>query len=172
MSAGGKRGYKKDGMRMYTVCGGNKKENVSPLLPPPEWRAEEGSVSSNTPTPPRTAETGGGPISGGAFADTIYNSDDVSLALANGTIADPMSGNDKAVATNIQLAGTKAGNYALAQPTDVKVNITGNAPGEYMIAFDLNYESAGTPPGKRVPPTKDLSVAMLIDSPLGCCSHL
>lgn len=62
-------------------------------------------------------------LSGGTLTGILYN-DDVSFDLGTGTVTDYAAGNDKPVAANIILTGTKAGNYTLKQPQDITVTIS------------------------------------------------
>ena len=60
----------------------------------------------------------------GGTLNGVLNGDDVSFVLGSGAMADRFAGTDKAVTTQIELAGDAAGNYVLVQPTDLKVTIT------------------------------------------------
>lgn len=59
----------------------------------------------------------------GGTLNGVLDDDDVSFVLANGVVADRFDGTDKAVITQIKLAGEAAGNYVLVQPDDFKVTI-------------------------------------------------
>ncbi len=62
-------------------------------------------------------------ITGGQL-NGIVDSDDVSIAQVTGTMADDNAGENKSVTVAITLQGSKADNYTVKAPTDVKVNIT------------------------------------------------
>lgn len=62
-------------------------------------------------------------LSGGKL-NGVVSGDDVSFVLGKGTMADPNVGENKAVTTQITLAGEDAANYVLVQPSDIVVNIT------------------------------------------------
>ena len=62
-------------------------------------------------------------LTGGTLAG-VESGDTVTLTLGTGTVANANVGTNKAVTTNIQLAGADKGNYTLTQPTDVKATIT------------------------------------------------
>ncbi len=62
-------------------------------------------------------------LSGGTLNGVLFG-DDVSFVLGTGTVAASGVGTGIPVTTNIQLTGSKAGNYVLIQPSDVTVNIT------------------------------------------------
>lgn len=61
-------------------------------------------------------------LTGGTLQGILFG-DDVSFTLGKGTMADAVAGTQKAVTTNIQLTGSKAGNYTLIQPTDLTVDV-------------------------------------------------
>ena len=69
-------------------------------------------------------------LTGGTLEGVLFG-DDVSFSLGTGTLTDANPGTQKAVATNIQLTGSKAGNYTLTQPTDITVDIT--EPSSYTL---------------------------------------
>jgi len=62
-------------------------------------------------------------LSGGLLIGVI-NNDAVSFEPGTGTIANASAGNNKAVATNIQLIGNDKNSYALTQPGNITVTIT------------------------------------------------
>ena len=62
-------------------------------------------------------------ITGGQL-NGIVDSDDVSIAQVTGIMADDNAGENKSVTVAITLQGSKADNYTVKAPTDVKVNIT------------------------------------------------
>ena len=62
-------------------------------------------------------------ITGGQL-NGIVDSDDVSIAQITGTMADDNAGVNKPVTVAVTLKGSKADNYTVKAPTDVKVNIT------------------------------------------------
>ena len=62
-------------------------------------------------------------ITGGQL-NGIVDRDDVSIAQVTGIMADDNAGENKSVTVAITLQGSKADNYTVKAPTDVKVNIT------------------------------------------------
>lgn len=65
-------------------------------------------------------------LTGGVLSGVLFN-DEVSFDLGSGLLADTNPGSAKQVTTNIQLTGSKANNYTLIQPTDVRVTISCNS---------------------------------------------
>ena len=64
-------------------------------------------------------------LTGGTLqSDAIISGDTVNFTLGSGTLADKNAGDNKAVTTAITLTGADAGNYALAQPSGLTINVS------------------------------------------------
>lgn len=87
-------------------------------------------------------------ITGGQL-NGIVDSDDVSIAQVTGTMADDNAGVNKPVTVAVTLKGSKADNYTVKAPTDVKVNITkakytADGVSDNALAIEVNANKGNT----------------------------